>query len=1323
MPFNNEQQAAISASANEDILISAGAGSGKTKTLSERVFELIVQGQVAPDELLVLTFTNNAAYEMKTRILSRFGRNHPDYPKMLSSHVQSFDSFNAYLLRLYAGRFGVSPSFTILPESLADQKKAEAVDQALEEAYRDPMRRLALLDFMEKLGLKNQDPIKESVVYLLECLHRFTPDARAHYIATYKERFQSKAFAANLYHDIIEASKKSLASVLRAAYVKDRLARCYATNGQAIDFEELPKSLVSPTLWKSPLKDLSITEDKDKKGPEDFLKDEFEKLRGLLDLGDEEYPVRCREYLEEYKKIWFGSQYPGARKKGCADAPLHAPVFVALKGAKPILADAAKLGTLEDESVFLTDFQEGTDILFDLVEEVERRLSEYRLSHNAFSFEDVSAFVLSIFTDYRYEDIAEELRQRFRYIMVDEYQDTNDAQEIFLEGLLRTNALGERAHLFCVGDAKQSIYAFRGSNVGLFRDRQRRYLAEEGARVIPMNKNYRSAKRLLHDINHIFSYYMRLDMGGIDYLDEMERLHYDDGVNLYHTDIPAYGVHRIVPPLSEKLEPRFKGYTRFQDDEYEARAILSDIQKKLREGFLVFDRDIKGTRPCRKSDFCILVRRKNSVRVYQKLFYENGIALNNKVSVNLREVNAVILLQSLLDLLGYALGLSTKEFAHRFASVARSYIYQYDDETLHRLLSIEDEKAREEAMNQDKIMLDLRGFCEKYGNSPFREIFLALLQEFHIIDKLYLIGDVEDNVSKIESLYALICQGEGLGKGLSEFISLFHDIDKRSLEISSDTIVENSDAVDFMTIHASKGLERKIVYLPASDNGVGGGGSYYPPFQFSQDLGLCFPRLDPPSLENGDEEKPYLTLPLRKAALDELDEEEQEHVRLLYVALTRAENSVYIVGRDQGEKGVYILFQDVPFSYDVHPDLLSSSSISAGAKNEFMTARNLHVSPVLPQNLDLAEDALGAFVFLRDELKECVAQWREDRLVDLLDEALTSYQRRFVSIESNLDEVAKIYAAFALPEKRSSVQGVASLLSALNDVPEETDEDEDEEAEDEPDDILAETFTDEDLRKRLEQFAQGVSDGAFSLIFPEAYIPTSKKKEELERYQRRVMIDALLFPLASYFDGVDYIFRKSYASEDYEDRVHVYDDATFAESTQLQAPALAELSIDDSPIALPHYQFRRASKKIQDEDFPPEEVLERGNRLHRYLELCDFANPDLSYILDPHEKDIIARALATPLLAEASKADAVYREYGFYDEENLAMGYIDMFYVKDGVYHIVDYKSYSIDDPAYEDQLRAYGRNVCRLFQVTKDHVRLHLLSIGQGVVKDIAFD
>ena len=1323
MPFNDEQQAAISASANEDILISAGAGSGKTKTLSERVFELIVQGQVAPDELLVLTFTNNAAYEMKTRILSRFGRNHPDYPKMLSSHVQSFDSFNAYLLRLYAGRFGVSPSFTILPESLADQKKAEAVDLVLEEAYRDPLRRLALLDFMEKLGLKSQDPIKESVLYLLECLHRFTPDARTHYVATYKDRFQNKAFAATLYHDIIEASKKCLASVLRSAYVKDQLSSYYATNGKAIDFTELPKSLTSLALWKSPLKDLFLTKDEDKVGPEDFLRDEFEKLRGLLDLGDEEYPVRCREYLENYKKVWFGSQYPGARKKGCVHAPRHAPVFVALKGAKPILADAAKLGSLEDESIFLTDFQEGTDVLFDLVEEVERRLSEYRLSHNAFSFEDVSAFVLSIFTDPRYEDIAEELRQRFRYIMVDEYQDTNDAQEIFLEGLLRTNALGERAHLFCVGDAKQSIYAFRGSNVGLFRDRQRRYLAEAGARVIPMNKNYRSAKRLLHDINHIFSYYMRLDMGGIDYLDEMERLHYDDGVNLYHTDIPAYGVHRIVPPLSEKLEPRFKGYTRFQDNEYEARAILSDIQKKLSEGFLVFDREIKGTRPCRKSDFCILVRRKNSVRVYQKLFYENGIALNNKVSVNLREVNAVILLQSLMDLLGYAFGLPTKEFAHRFASVARSYIYQYDDETLHRLLSIEDEKSREEAMNKDKIMLDLRGFCSKYENSSFREIFLSLLQEFHIIDKLYLIGDVEDNVSKIESLYTLICQGEGLGKGLREFISLFHDIDKRSLEISSDTIVENSDAVDFMTIHASKGLERKIVYLPASDNGVGGGGSCYPPFQFYEDLGLCFPRLDPPSLEDDEEEKPYLTLPLRKAALKEFDEEEQEHVRLLYVALTRAENSVYIVGRDQGEKGVYILFEDVPFSYDVHPELLNSPSLSAGVKNEFMTARDLHLSPVLPQNLNLDKDALDAFVFLRDELKECIAEWREDRLVDLLDEALTSYQRRFVSIESNLDEVAKIYAAFALPEKRSNVQNVASLLSALNDVPEETDEDEDEETEDEPDDILAETFTEEDLRNKLAQFAQGVSDGSFSLIFPEAYIPTSKKKEELERYQRRVMIDALLFPLASYFDDVDYIFRKSYASEDYEDRVHVYDDATFPESGQLQAPALADLVVDDSPIALPHYESHRASKKIRDEDFPPEEVLERGNRLHRYLELCDFENPDLSYILDPHEKDIIARALATPLLTEASKADAVYREYGFYDEENLAMGYIDMFYVKDGVYHIVDYKSYSIDDPAYEDQLRAYGRNVCRLFSVKKENVRLHLLSIGKGAVKDVSFD
>ena len=148
--FNTEQQKAISAGADKNILISAGAGSGKTKTLTERVFSLIDQGKVKPSELLVRTFTNNAAHERKERIVARFEKaekrekdpvKKKRYKKLsderLSSHVQTFDSFSQYLAVSYASELGISPNITIADETVRETRKQVLLDELLKETGKD----------------------------------------------------------------------------------------------------------------------------------------------------------------------------------------------------------------------------------------------------------------------------------------------------------------------------------------------------------------------------------------------------------------------------------------------------------------------------------------------------------------------------------------------------------------------------------------------------------------------------------------------------------------------------------------------------------------------------------------------------------------------------------------------------------------------------------------------------------------------------------------------------------------------------------------------------------------------------------------------------------------------------------------------------------------------------------------------------------------------------------------------------------------------------------------------------------------------------------
>ena len=1331
MGFNEEQLRAINASSKKDILIVAGAGSGKTKTLSERVNGLIKNGDIKPDELLVLTFTNNAAYEMKTRILATFADDPDNYAKMLSSHVQSFDSFNAYLVRLYAGRLGVAPSFSILSDTVYEQRKRFETEEAINRCILDENKRHILVDFMCQLGLKNTAKVNDFVLFLLKKFEQFTPADRKKFIEDYREKYLSESHAKDLYDAVVKGYQDSLKSILRKAFILDRISHVIVREaGEEASYEEVLHTMDSALLWETPLDDAFITPDQC--NVDDFLGEEFQDLLALSSCSSEAFVERCRDILTNRGEVYFARVYPNPIKT-INDSSYHEPVFKALKEAKAVLEKAVSLDSLEEEWAKMCFFQDGVSLLLELCQEVNAKLDEYRKIHNAFTFADITALALSLFTSPEYEDIAESLRLRFRYIMVDEYQDTNDFQEIFLEGLLKPAKDGSRSHLFCVGDAKQSIYAFRNSNVALFRARQSRYLHEEGTEVIAMNKNYRSAKRLLDDINFIFSYYMRPDLGGIDYLDVMERLTYDTEVNLYNVELEDYGVHRILPPDTFKLvNNKSVRLDPFADVEYESRAILADIQKKLKEGFLVFDRSAKKgeshVRPCRYNDFCILIRKKKSVLAYQKLFAEAGIPLNNKVSVDLREVNASVLIQSLLSVIGYIVTGEECNLPHAFASIARSYVYQYSDAVLHLILSgnaKDEEHSVLKAIEEDPIMLDLQRFCASHQSCSFSQIFLDLLDQFHVIDKLYLIGDIEDNLSKIESLYAMVRDCESLGKGLKEFVALFKDIARRSLTIATDSVFETSDAVDLMTIHASKGLERKIVYMPSLENGISSGDLRSTPmFQFSQSDGISFPYLDYPfdNEPNPETSVSYLTLPLRRKQAQKLNEEEQEHVRLLYVALTRAENTVYIVGRDKGRRSCYVMYEPVPSFIHIHPDLLSKACISEATRRGYLASIQYPKQYDLPYAGKFDEITYAAYSSLKQQYLEDAQEERAlESARQVLVELYAGYEARLGEI-SDLDDVARLYAMTLFPVRfrQDQIHDLDSLYVSLNRVQEIPEEDQDDLDDDEKEGLSAANFsmTKGELAIVLDRFLKALKDHDVQAAFPHLAIPTTKEKDK--DYKDDLLIDALLYPFVSFFDHVPYVCYRSYHNEGaFRDKVYIYEDQG-ADNTTREVPVLKELPVDDSLILFPKVDSGRASKKASDEELPDELILERGNRLHRYMELLDFETFDTFFIPVAEERRTIEKALNTPLMQEAKSADAVYREYGYYDPDLLTTGFIDMFFVKDGVYTIVDYKSSHIDDAAYDEQLRVYARNIMRLFGVNPSDIRLYLLSLGKGITRQV---
>lgn len=1336
--FNAQQWEAIVAPTDEDILISAGAGSGKTNTLSERVSEILLKDELKPSELLVLTFTNNAAHEMKERILAKFPKEQKQKAlELLSSHIQTFDSLYQYLVSLYANELGLSDKLNILDETIARTKRNEIIDDIFLSYYQNPSKIGPLLSFIRKIDMKSDNVAKKNILALWDQLDSLGRKEKESFLADYDERFFSDEFVRSLYHECVALAKEAIKeTIYEAAFEEYQYDVC---SGKEYTLEKAEASFASLGFWGKNVDAFTFKE-------ETVAMPLYQEILHLLCLPDEEF-VEKAWALKEEKPELFAKTIKGLSKE---EKPRLEAGWKKLKGIfdkkKNILKWIDGLSSVEEERKKILFYREDIHLLLSFVKEADSRFEEYKKSINSFSFSDIGNYALELLTNPKFEKCADEIRARFSYIMVDEYQDTNPAQEAFLESLLKPNSKGKRAHLFVVGDAKQSIYLFRGSVVALFRDRQKRYLTGAGHKVIAMNYNYRSGKRLLDDINYICSFYMRLNHGSIDYQDDpMEHLLYDDKVDLYKLPYAHFGISRMISPNLPISTKKTSASSRAKK---EAFAILSDIKKKINEGYLVYDRK-DGIRPCKPSDFAILMRVKKDFRLYERLFTQSGIKLNKVISTNLREANAVILIESLVKMLCYMNERKGGEPKHLFASIARSYAYEYSDTRLYELLRPrKGESDPLSRLKSDPLWIKLEEFEKKNRDSSFHDIFLSLLDEFHVIEYLYKIGDVEDNVSKIESLYQLVLSYESMGGGIHDFVKMFSEMNRYSLEYSADSLTHNEDAVDMMSIHASKGLERKIVYMPVSLNAISSGDDRNKPlFTFSLERGIGFPYLcfDPPKPYSPENHYsvPIDTLLTRDYDSLKNDPNVDDHVRLFYVALTRAENQIIIVGDDDKKKENlysmlnccprFIKLNDTYFQKKIEEGVLKrcdyETFLALGEKTKTIALPLAH--DVLANEARRVYERLGEEYYLNGPLS--LQKDYLDKFVSLL---FDSYRKQLKSL-TDLDTMTRIYAAFSFPSvyQKRKLDTFSAFLDYQHELLREKKEEnvcislekqEMVELEEMGDSYVSEELpndentlekrSDEEWKTRIKDFITHIVEEDY--LFFSLKIPKEKLSEDAIKQS---MAQEFLPILAKVFDEVNWLAYCSYENGGYRDEITFIDDASLDECASPSLPSFIEPNLDEREFSFPPQVRKRASKVIDlsDEDIPSSMILEKGVHLHRLLELVDIASGDVSFIENIEERKIIQRVLNLPIMRLA-KMSEIHSEYQYYDSEAQTTGSIDLLFVHDGNYYIVDYKTSHIDDPAYREQLLAYSNNVSRIFGVSKEKIHLYLISILKGIQKEV---
>ena len=333
-----------------------------------------------------------------------------------------------------------------------------------------------------------------------------------------------------------------------------------------------------------------------------------------------------------------------------------------------ILKSIKSLKSKEEEKESILATKEYARIIISLAEKVEKRVDSYKYKYQAFEFIDINRFAITLVE--KFKDIREEVKSKYKMIMIDEYQDTKDIQEKFISYIQNNN-------VYCVGDIKQSIYAFRNAKCDIFQNKYELYKNNPNVgTAIDLNSNFRSRKEVLEDINLIFKNIMTLDVGGANYLKE---------------HIIEYGNKKYLNDVCETQNNHLEIYVDETNSSYsEMEIIAQDIVNKINNKYQVCDRndDNLKLRDCRFEDFAIIIDRGTRFDDYARVLQSYKIPVHIEQDKDLKENSLVLLLKEILIFTLYLKENkpSDKLFKHAFVSIARSFAFSYSDQKIYHII-------------------------------------------------------------------------------------------------------------------------------------------------------------------------------------------------------------------------------------------------------------------------------------------------------------------------------------------------------------------------------------------------------------------------------------------------------------------------------------------------------------------------------------------------------------------------------------------------------------------------------------------------------------
>jgi ATP-dependent helicase/nuclease subunit A len=848
------QQRAVEACGN--VLVMAGAGTGKTTTLIARCLDCLGRAGAALDELLIVTFTEAAAaklrQDLRAALENKLKENPGDfrYGEQLAlfdhAHIGTLHSFCLNLVREHFYELGLDPQLAVLDEGEARQCANETLDEQFRSHYEGADEFSADVQDLIQIHGGGRD---EKIRQLILRLHNYSqarPDA-AGWLAR-----QRKLFSAT---EPADWQRWLLAAI---AGWRDEwlpvLAELKTENAKAAELAGIIQRLTngfSRELVAEVLAQILATD-----GKENFPKGKL----GVL-----------RKPLEDL----------------FAEAAFLASIATIHNGSDPLAEDWRWVrGHMET--------------LLRLAEEFAGQFSRRKLAAGALDFHDLEQFALKLLWDFaagKPTAVAELWRKKLRFVFVDEYQDINAAQDKIIAALSRDAA---EANRFLVGDVKQSIYRFRLADPKIFRDYARDWHGETG-RVIPLAENFRSREGLLNFVNSVCRRLMRPEIGGVDYNAEAEL---QFGSPETRADL---GADKASAPRVELLVRFKRGRNDSRDDEESELADLGEAQKEARlvasqlkqiEGKLeIWSEAEKAFRPAKFKDMAILLRSpRGNAEIFAQEFERVGVPLTVARGGFYQSAEILDLL-SLLQLLDNPLqdvpciavlrsplvGLSLDELADIRLAAKDKHFWT----ALNR---IQNEKSE----IKDALREKTARFLERFSRwrKLAKQVSLSQCLEEILAETLY--GDwlraQPRGAQRAANLAGFLSLAQSFDQfqrqGLFRFLKFIEA--QQAAEVEPEVpAAPTENAVRLMSIHQSKGLEFPVVVLadlakPFNEQDLRGD------IIFDEEFGLC-PKVKPPS--SG---RRYPSLPHWLAQQRQKRELRGEELRLLYVALTRARDNLIL---------------------------------------------------------------------------------------------------------------------------------------------------------------------------------------------------------------------------------------------------------------------------------------------------------------------------------------------------------------------------------------------------------------------------------------------